>query len=265
MLAGGDSSHERDIVFSRNSWVKTIPTGSSYYEMYSNPKLKDAHFRNNEIWVSCGAEYRDILRKTVLALKLIEPNLENYDFIVRTNVSSYFDHLKIEKVLQSHQTLEYFYGGYIEEYKPTGGGQIPFVSGAAVFMNAKVAKIVSEMNPDEYQDYPDDVAFSILMKKHKVKTTFLSRGNICSHGFFTTAPHYRLKSSLYSELAGLRIQAYHNFTLEHKFFKKFQIALMHQRLELSYIRKGDSKSYLARCWQALKIAIKYRYVNCLLN
>jgi len=229
--------------------------------MYSDPQLKNSDIHQNEIWVNCEAEYKDILRKTVLTLKLIASKLDDFDFIIRTNVSSYFDHSKIEKVLQKYQCQEFFYGGYIEEYKANSGGRIPFVSGAAVFLNSKTAKIISEMDPDKYIDYPDDVAFSNVMNKLKVTTTFLPRGNICSHSFFTIAPYYRLKSSVYSELAGVRMHAYHNFTNEKKFTKKIKIALMHQKLELSYLKKSEIRFYLARCWQVLKVAFKYRLLK----
>jgi hypothetical protein len=230
---------------------------SSYFELYSDPKLEKAEIRNHEIWANCGVEYTDILRKTIISLQVLENMLEDFDFIVRTNVSSYFDHSKIEEVLLKYQDLNYFYGGYVMESKSKSGNKIPFVSGAAVFWNSKTAKIVSQLNPDDFNDYPDDVAFSMFMAQHHVKTTFLSRGNICSHGFFTIASHYRLKSSIHSELASIRILNYHKFTLEKNILRKTKILLEHQRLEFSYFIKNEISAYLVNCLQVVKIFSKY--------
>jgi len=260
-LAGGDTSHTRDILSTRNSWLKALPSESSYFELYSDPHLKETDIRENEIWANCGAEYKDILRKTVISLQALGPKLDEFDFIIRTNVSSYFDHLRIEKLLQRYQNYEYFYGGYIEEFKSVNGNKTPFVSGAAIFWNSKTARIISGLNPDEYADFPDDVAFSKLMKKNKVQTTFLQRGNICLHSFFTIAPYYRLKSSTHSELAGIRIQNYHKFTFEKRIFQKIKILLKHQKIELSYTNQKDIISYLARCWQVSKIFFMYRILK----
>jgi hypothetical protein len=220
--------------------------------------LKQAEIRENEIWANCGAEYKDILKKTVISLQVLGPKIQEFDFIIRTNVSSYFNHPRIEKMLQRYQDLEYFYGGYIEEFKSAEGGTIPFISGAAVFWNPKTTRIISALDPSEYADFPDDVAFSMFMKKNKVQTTFLQRGSICSHSFFTIAPYYRLKSSIHSELAGIRIQNYHKFTVAKGLLQKTKILVRHQKLELSYADRKEIISYLARCWQVSKICIRYR-------
>jgi len=261
ILAGGDKSHTRDILSTRSSWIRTIPLESSYFELYSDPHLKKTNIQKNEIWANCGAEYTDILRKTVISLQALGPKLEDYDFVIRTNVSSYFNHFKIKKMLQKYKNQKYFYGGYIEESKDGNGSKTPFVSGAAIFWNSKTARIISEMNPDEYRDCPDDVAFSKLMKKHGVKTTFLPRGNICFHNFFTIASYYRLKSSIHSELAGIRIQNYHTFTMEKSILRKSKVLIKHQKLELSYSSKKEFIPYLAKCWQVSKIFFKYRVVK----
>ena len=97
ILAGGDSSHLQDIAFTRNSWVKELPSGSSYFELYADPKLKNIEIRNHEIWANCGFEYSDILRKTIISLRALGTALDDFDYIVRTNVSSYFNHSKVEK------------------------------------------------------------------------------------------------------------------------------------------------------------------------
>lgn len=258
ILAGGDSSHTQDIVSTRNSWVKTLPSGSTYFELYADPKLASTEIRNHEIWANCGFEYTDILRKTIFSLRALGPALDDFDYIVRTNVSSYFDHSKVVKLLDKSIGLEHFYGGYVMESKSFPGEKIPYVSGAAVFWNSETAKLVSTLNSDEFNNYPDDVAFSKFLANNGVNITFLSRGNICSHSLFTIASHYRLKSSVHSELAGIRINSYHNFTLERNVLKKFRIFVRHQRIEFSYLKRTEKFSYFANCWQVFKIFLKYR-------
>ena len=261
ILAGGDASHTQDIVSTRDSWVRTIPSGSSYFELYSDPTLKKTEIRKNEIWANCGVEYSDILRKTVISLQALGPKLEEFDFIVRTNVSSYFNHSKIQKSLSKYQSLKHFYGGYVMEYKSKDGKIIPFVSGAAIFWNSNTAAIVSKISPDEYNNYPDDVAFSKFLKNHNIKTTFLPRGNICSHSLFTIASHYRLKSSVHSELAGIRIRNYHKFTFEKSIHNKARIFLKHQRLEYSYLKRDQLFSYIVNTLQVFKTNLKYRILR----
>lgn len=259
ILAGGDTSHLRDISYTRNSWVRNLPDDSAYFELFSDPCLETAEIRNHQIWANCGTQYTEILRKTVISLQALLPVLDDYDFIVRTNVSSYFDHQKIEKILSRYIHKEDFYGGYVMETKTNDGVKFPFVSGAAIFWNPKTAKIISRINPDVFDDCPDDVAFSRYMKDNKVNITFLPRGNICSHGLFTIASHYRLKSSIHSELAGMRINSYHNFTITKNILKKLQIILAHQKTEISYLRKGNSIRYFAECLQLVRVFLKYRF------
>lgn len=261
ILAGGDKSHLRDIVFTRNTWVKSIPARSSFFELYSSSFLDQAEIRNKEIWANCGSEYKDILRKTIISLQKLDSKLDEFDFIVRTNVSSYFDHSKIEKELQRYKHNEYLYAGYIQEYKAPDGKIIPYVSGAAIFWNSQTARLISRMCVDDYEDYPDDVAVSKLLKKKNVPMTFLSRGNICSHKIFTIASHYRVKSSVHYELAGIRMQNYHNFTLETRLLRKFIIFCKHQKIELSYFNRGEFFSFLSNSRQVLKIFVKYRLKN----
>jgi hypothetical protein len=261
ILAGGDSSHTQDIVSTRNSWVKALPSGSSHFELYADPKLTNTEIRSHEIWANCGFEYSDILRKTIISLRALGPVLEDFDYIVRTNVSSYFDHSKVEKLLFKYKELEYFYGGYVMESKAFPGKRFPYVSGAAVFWNSETAKLVSTINPDEFNDYPDDVVFSKFLENNGVKITFLPRGNICSHGFFTISSHYRLKSSDYAELAGIRINSYHKFTLEKNYIQKINLLIKHQKLEFSYLKKMEVIFHLANCWQVLKIYFRYKITN----
>jgi len=109
-----------------------------------------------------------ILPTTLSALEYITSNFD-YDFIVRTNVSSYWNVRKLVAVLNEMPKTDLFMGLFgTAEIKDC---QLNFVSGAGMIMGKDVVEkiLLNRFNLDF--SYIDDVAIGILARDLELKLT----------------------------------------------------------------------------------------------
>lgn len=127
--------------------------------------------------------------KVIEGYKLIESL--NYDFIFRTNSSSYVDKQKLFEYINSNCD-ENTYSGVIGEY-----GHIKFASGCGYILSKKnLEKIVRNVTLWDYQYRYDDVCLGDLMSKLSIPVTPAPRQDIISDFDYIDPNyyHYRLKT-----------------------------------------------------------------------
>jgi len=124
---------------------------------------------NEYLVIDTKDDYYNIAKKTYLALDCINSNYE-YDFIFRTNTSSYIN-FKILKdfVKQNFQNLDY--NGSI--LKAVEGDTI--ASGAGIFLSKKNVELILENSAFFDESLPDDVAISRTLKKFNIVPKDLNR------------------------------------------------------------------------------------------
>ena len=113
-----------------------------------------SHFHDDgdrNLVVPAPEDFRSILAKTLLAIKWINTNL-NPDVIIRSNTSSYFQLDKLKKVVNKFQQNQEDFGGYFESYNSER-----FINGAGIFLKRRAIEALSQMNPNDWIDIPDNI------------------------------------------------------------------------------------------------------------
>lgn len=177
--------------------------------------------------VPAPEDFGSILAKTLLAIEWINTNL-NPDVIVRSNTSSYFQLDKLKKVVNKFQQNQEDFGGYFESYNSER-----FVNGAGIFLKRSAIEALSQMNPNDWIDIPDDVAISRYLFNHGLKASSLRRNNLAYHHFFFPSHHSRVKGWSNRELTRSRMELIHKFYSSGSLITKIYIYWKLLKLEIT--------------------------------
>jgi len=162
------------------------------WNRYLNKKQPKVTANEETLTVELPEAYSLIGLKTRAVFEYIMKNYE-FDFLYRTNVSSYLDLMGLERYVQTLQNSKDFYGGVIGE-----SHGIKFASGSGYLMAretlSQALKNASQWNHFEI----DDVAIGILMSQDLGKIiTPINRKDFDSANFTVTDDltfHYRCKA-----------------------------------------------------------------------
>ena len=149
---------------------------SPYYKKHNIDTLYYTFSNTNDIVDDIlyikGSESKipGILDKTIKAFEYIQPNLDDYDYVVRSNISTIinFDLLK-KQLMNKHID----YGGGImwdlQWLHPEGGvidkthWNKKFASGTSIILSSKLVKRILENKQHIQYDLIDDVAIGVLI------------------------------------------------------------------------------------------------------
>lgn len=152
---------------------------------------------SRQLYVPVSEKYENILEKTLLATRWIVEKY-NPDFVVRTNVSTYFDLAKMQKFLAKMQQNSVDLMGYPEV---TGRDysfikeHFRFMSGAGIVMSRKAAKKILSLDSRSYTGIPDDVSISHFFSSLEINKRYITRSNIGYTRIYIPHWYTRLKSS----------------------------------------------------------------------
>ena len=239
ILAKNEEIWERDRAFQEQTWAKES-AGRKIRFLYGSDDFKVKS--ENSIYVDCADEYRFILRKSILGTKQVVNTFE-FDFIIRTNVSTFFDVDKLLAKLEEKSLDLPIALGYFEQHKKEYSLQIPnrlFISGSAIIMNRKAVEVLGGMDWRVYKSIPDDVAITHYLWSKKVKLMHLTRSNYHITHTPLPAPIYRLKSSEFSMLTGERMKLLDRLKQSNKLRAKIFTILKLLRLEISTCTQNDT-------------------------
>ena len=170
----------------------------------SEPSYKS----ENTLTFKTVSGWGELLPVTFSALSYLLKH-EDFDYVVRTNVSSYWNVPLVRKYLEENQT-ESLYAGVIGTVED-GSKVIKYASGAGIVMSKDIARtLVSNYSKLDF-NLIDDVAIGKLAEELDIKLTALQRldvgrilsllkNQIKSQDFY----HFRLKSEFYYH--GLRFR-----------------------------------------------------------
>jgi len=210
-IASEDPIHKKDQQSQRDTFVQDLHSDSTIYWLHGS-KYDSTFIEDSHIYVDVEEEYSNILQKTIIGIQyLIE--FVDFDLIIRTNVSTYFEDAKIRKMVENIDLGKNFFGGYVEscqDYFGEGQKSFNFVSGTGIFLTKSTAKSLCKMNYQDYIGIPDDVAISHFMKKNDQKITRMRRTNFSYLHILIGTTYVRLKSSVHSNLASQRFLLLYN-------------------------------------------------------
>jgi len=152
-----------------------------YYGNRQNDEIigNHIHLKIDETLHNCGP-------KTIKCFEQII-NLE-FDFVFRTNSSSYVDKKLLVKYLKDKPKKKY-YSGVIGNHLG-----IPFCSGSGFFLSKDLVKLlVTNQNLLDYT-YIDDVAIAKLLNSFNIELSQSERFDVIDDNIPTNFFHYRLKT-----------------------------------------------------------------------
>lgn len=169
----------------RQLWLQYMnlnPQFECYFYQYHDGPQK---IENNMFWLNGSESLNKIIVKTIDTLDFFIKR-DNYDFIVRTNLSSLWNFHVLNDYLNT-LPKEKVYSGFIGHC-----GSIPFCSGSGFIMTPDVSKLLIEnRNIAESIKIMDDVDIGYTMLKLGIPFTLNSRNDSCI--FDPTSYHYRCK------------------------------------------------------------------------
>jgi hypothetical protein len=207
VIASEDPVHQSDLFTQRDTWVRTIPPECKVIWLRGHEK-NSFDFDDSTLTVPCLELYGNILEKTILGVRYILETFE-FDVLVRTNVSTYFNVEKTLAELRKRSYLHPFFGGYIDKTKGEYFGKLgknDYISGTGIFLSRGAAEKLADLNFTQFRGVPDDVAISHYLELSGIQKVRMKRNNLGSTHIFIPTYYIRAKSSAVSTLASTRMR-----------------------------------------------------------
>lgn len=209
---------------------------------------------NQDLFVDCDEKYINILEKTILGFQKVLKS-DDFDFLVRSNVSTYFH---IEELQRKLKKIELFEGpvviGFKEIARKPNGEKEVFISGNSFIFNRQAVSLLAETDWKEYSGIPDDIALSREIKKKNIREFNIRRGNLHKTRFFFPASFVRAKSSEEGPLTARRLYAVHEYYSAkgiRKFAPYFKVSLL--ELTRNPWSARNTMEYMRDCYVLTKL------------
>ncbi len=206
--------HQLDQVAQKASWARELPQHIKVL-WYVGRQNEVEEIVEDTLYLNCQDGFDYILKKTIRATRWIIEN-EDFDIVIRTNVSTYFDLNRTQELVKSFQSESIKIGGFLDQ-ADIGKGESKvgqkFVTGTGIVMSREAVKMLGSSNLDCLTGVPDDIAISSYFLSHNIPLLPTRRGNLSVTRFFVPCWQIRLKASDNSHLASTR------FPLVHEYFK----------------------------------------------
>ncbi len=179
------SKRNGDII--RTTWGKGDTNLSQIYFYRSDVKTE---LNQNILSIRDSGTAQDIGYKTLKAFEWVSDNVE-FDYIFRTNTSSYVNVGNLEKYIQEEASEEsLLYRGILHERKYKGKkSNFVYVNGAGVLMNKKVIDLVLSQKEQWDHSEWDDVALGKLMFENGVIPSVGKRYTVVNNFYNNNIPH----------------------------------------------------------------------------
>ena len=212
VIASNQPEHETDLESQKKTWVSVCNENVSVIYLRGGDQGQYC-FENDVLFVPIREEYENILDKTILGINYILANL-NFDILVRSNVSTYFETNRLVRELSRPIYRDSFFGGYFDKSKDRNfykRNSFEYVSGTGVYLSKDVVIALSKLDPKNYIGVSEDLAIYDYLADKGFKTIRMARNNLFSTHFFIPTFNIRVKNSFNSKSAPRRMQLIYNF------------------------------------------------------
>jgi hypothetical protein len=217
------------------TWLRKLPENVKVFKIFSDGSKGSSRYKNssevtkNELFQIDNPNISDttvvadgnrllfpgvsgwagILQTTISALSYVNSNFE-FDYVVRTNVSSYWNLKRLLEMLDRAPRNDLYMGVIGKSYIPKLNAEIEFISGAGIILSKDVVELILQNRDRIEADFIDDIALGILARNLNVKVTDAKRKNIGEISRLICIPlhqlsqeyHFRLRSDF--NLLGFR-------------------------------------------------------------
>ena len=244
ILGSNDSEHESDLVCQKNTWISNLNNNVEVIILRGWDK-DYFHFNNDTLFVPCKEDYSLILKKTIMGIKYISDNFD-FDILVRTNVSTYFETHRLMMEISKPKYKASFYGGYFDKSKQkvlNYKKSFEYISGTGIFLSRDIATLVGQLPVENYLGVFDDVAISHYLNEKGISKLRIARNNLHSTHLFIPTFHIRTKNTFDSKSASRRMILIHTFFSQKSFSDKTVSIFKLYRNELKEFTNGTEKIY----------------------
>lgn len=151
------------------TWVKDAPNNVNIFPLFGNNSFKKPILENNKLILPVNCS--NLTEKTKLAFKYFIDNNFDFDYLIRTNESTYVRINELLRYLKS-KSRENFHAGY-----PAKKGNIIYASGTAMIYSRDLIEDVSN-NMDKIKGHPDDVEIGKYFQSKGILPENVKRLNI---------------------------------------------------------------------------------------
>ena len=170
----------------RETWYNLNEPGFEIFFYYGNHDKNE--IIGDKIFTNTGERYHNCGHKTVKMFELVYNNFD-FDYIFRTNLSSYVDITELKNFLQGMPKNNFYCGSFGE------AAGIPFCSGSGYFLSRDLVEkvIINKSNWDH--SLIDDVSLGLLLNNLGVERTLGRRYDFVSGLEIDLSNyHYRCKT-----------------------------------------------------------------------
>jgi len=162
----------RNSAIQKKTWVKEFEDSCEvlFYKAGKENKKLD-----HDLIIDCNDSYSAMGVKTIKAFEWVNSNLD-YDYIFRTNTSSYVHYRNLMKYLSKISKEEIHYSGYIGKFDG-----IDYVSGSGIILSKLAIKSILKSKNKLDESVVEDVAIGKLLKLNKILPKEGKRKDIESH------------------------------------------------------------------------------------
>jgi len=235
VIASNDPEHEIDLATQKRTWISQCSENISVIFLRgweNNYFLMD----KDTLYVPCREEYSLILTKTLLGIEYLLENI-NFDILIRTNVSTYFESERLNQELSKPVYDCDFFGGYFDRMSSKhshGKKSSEYISGAGIFISRSAAVQLSKLIPKAYKGIYDDVAiFDFLNDKKEIISIRMLRNNLHYTHIFIPTFYIRTKNSFNSSSASRRMILIHEYFMSSTILTKIKAYFKIQKNELN--------------------------------
>jgi hypothetical protein len=152
------------------SYMNLFPEEITAYFIKGDPELQGAsEIRENTLYTKTLDSYKPgILKKTILSMQALEPTLGDYDYVLRTNLSSIYDFPKLLEYVKNLPKEKCYAARPLlpTPELPREYAQIPFGWGAGFILSTDLVRLLLQEKEKLYErinDIPDDVLIGALL------------------------------------------------------------------------------------------------------
>lgn len=191
--------------------MNSDPEHFEAYFLRADPEMPcDFLIRKNEIVLKTKEGFvPGIAKKSLLAMQAFENRLNEFDYVIRTNLSSFYPFQNLHAYLEKLPKQNCYCGVSLYQpraWNPPELGDVPFISGAGIIFSPDMVKLLLKESP-RWESYisqiPDDVYFGLVFHKNQIKPISAQRWDYptyqgwldLNHKIEDYAYHFRAKAS----------------------------------------------------------------------
>jgi len=171
-----------EMLLIQKTYIHKYPNIDVYFVSLNEEQIEDIIIKNDFVFIKGRENYINILFKTIEALEYINNKIsKNYDFIVRSNISTIINLDNLYKYLTSISNTNIYTGGTIEtlrwllqpyeisERKQANRNDyygLKYVQGTGIIMSNDVVQNILKMKQTIEYDMVDDVKLGVIIRDH---------------------------------------------------------------------------------------------------